>query len=795
MPHDRLGAPDPANDLAEIPDERPAPGRSTLIEQLGYGLVQRRAITGAPTDAIFAPLQLHEDGGGATSDDDTHAAAAQGIAGAGGSLPHAGAIQRSFGRHASTIAGVRAHTGGEAATAASAIGAEAYTTGEDIAFRSAPDLHLAAHEAAHVVQQRAGVHLKGGVGAAGDPYERHADRVADAVVSGQSAEAILDEHAGGSATRAVQRFEEGEHAEIGIEASDDRVVELATGYVLPFGFITMLAGDHFGSLEEMKKVAKKKPNGADTREEIGYWISDSKLLPELKRIWEEYKAKDPHGAITKGLRRAYYEASDRSPDSFSKEAVASATFKYKQLALRNYSHFDQPFADDDGKASPITMEEQPVAGNGESRTGEANPSGVIAKWVDQAPQTAPRAYRYHHLLAISEAVEAGIGGKKANDAILREGFASHFLSDSFAAGHARTQRFSIQQYWNAKVPMFGLNMRGYLAEVLSEELSGSVISEARTYEGIHLGRIGIDVIDDNTNKEGAYDQISDALSDITGFGFGDLVSAVVHDYDNVNGIFAEVNGETVSLFGDGNLEKGDTKRVAVEAVRLGIADIDDAFRLAQGGTGFDEVVGALIQDDGFFRAEHMIPTAQPDYADDGRDNKNAPRWDFSSLQSLLADPTFQEGLAITMKEKQGQFKAAVADKGSDIKAAFKKRVLDKLNDPSSSLGFLQNVIDWTPVLRVSAAAGGGYSVDEAYDYVDAARDTDGGLASLTLQQRKQLLMVLQQDSSSTRAQQAMADVRDSAPAGDKATLEYQYGTGDSGYTESRSSRPPMAHAE
>jgi hypothetical protein len=43
-----------------------------------------------------------------------------------------------------------------------------------------------------VVQQRAGVHLAGGVGQEGDPYEQHADAVAQRVVAGQSAEDLLD---------------------------------------------------------------------------------------------------------------------------------------------------------------------------------------------------------------------------------------------------------------------------------------------------------------------------------------------------------------------------------------------------------------------------------------------------------------------------------------------------------------------------------------------------------------------------------------------------------------------------
>ncbi len=88
------------------------------------------------------------------------------------------------------------------------MGAAAYAQGDRIAFKSQPDLHTAAHEAAHVVQQRRGVQLQNGVGEAGDPYERAADAVADRVVAGESAEALLDGVSDGrSSATAVQRKE------------------------------------------------------------------------------------------------------------------------------------------------------------------------------------------------------------------------------------------------------------------------------------------------------------------------------------------------------------------------------------------------------------------------------------------------------------------------------------------------------------------------------------------------------------------------------------------------------------
>jgi hypothetical protein len=120
------------------------------------------------------------------------------VDGAPGTLaadPALRAIQRSFGRH--DVSGVQAHVGGVAEKASSDMGATAYATGSSVAFRSSPDLHTAAHEAAHVVQQRGGVQLKAGVGEAGDAHERHADAVADLVVEGRSAEGLLDRHAGG----------------------------------------------------------------------------------------------------------------------------------------------------------------------------------------------------------------------------------------------------------------------------------------------------------------------------------------------------------------------------------------------------------------------------------------------------------------------------------------------------------------------------------------------------------------------------------------------------------------------
>lgn len=176
---------------------------------------------GAPSGASPEAVQQH---------------AQAGVSGGGSAMPHLGLLQQSFG--AFDIGHATAHTGAEASQANAAIGAKAYATGSSVAFsESSPDLHTVAHEAAHVVQQSGGVQLLGGVGAAGDFYEQHADQVADAVVRGDSAEPLLAQVASPGQSQgaggAVQRI-----------ALDQLTPESTTGqYMVPGGSSEVLYGE------------------------------------------------------------------------------------------------------------------------------------------------------------------------------------------------------------------------------------------------------------------------------------------------------------------------------------------------------------------------------------------------------------------------------------------------------------------------------------------------------------------------------------------------------------------------
>ena len=161
------------------------------------------------------PARAHADG--TRANEDIHAAALRGIATSSSPLPFVGRIQPLFGQH--DISGIHAHIGPDAVVSADAMAAGAYAIGNHVVLGGLSDLHTVAHEATHVVQQRGGVQLPGGVGSAGDAYERHADAVADAVVAGRSATPLLDAlPAGGVPGPAIQRVG---GPKFGIKREDD----------------------------------------------------------------------------------------------------------------------------------------------------------------------------------------------------------------------------------------------------------------------------------------------------------------------------------------------------------------------------------------------------------------------------------------------------------------------------------------------------------------------------------------------------------------------------------------------
>jgi hypothetical protein len=154
----------------------------SLTEKLSATSVVQRAAAGSAE--FGGPATAKPGGAQPTQGGSVHAAAAKGISSPSSALPHLDRIQQLFGRH--DVSRVEAHIGGSASLACREMKAVAFATGNHVVFRESPDLHTAAHEAAHVVQQRAGIDLPGGVDRGDDAHERHADAVAARVVSGLS---------------------------------------------------------------------------------------------------------------------------------------------------------------------------------------------------------------------------------------------------------------------------------------------------------------------------------------------------------------------------------------------------------------------------------------------------------------------------------------------------------------------------------------------------------------------------------------------------------------------------------
>lgn len=164
-------------ELDEEQRRSPSPGKRTLTQHLIARSPAGGGEVADDTSGVNALLERPSSAGGAPVPE-----------------PLRGRFEESLGAR---LADVRVHTDTNAAGASGAIGARAFTVGQDVFFgagqydpASKPGQHLLAHEVAHTVQQAGGapqVHPKLAVTNQGDAVEVEADRAADAMVAGQPA--------------------------------------------------------------------------------------------------------------------------------------------------------------------------------------------------------------------------------------------------------------------------------------------------------------------------------------------------------------------------------------------------------------------------------------------------------------------------------------------------------------------------------------------------------------------------------------------------------------------------------
>jgi hypothetical protein len=517
------------------------------------------------------------------------------------------------------------------------------------------------------------------------------------------------------------------------------MVQLDEDYEIPFGDVVALAGDHFSSIDQMRVFAKNKDGGPRSRLEIEY--ARKWKLGNKKVEWKDGDAK--YDAAKEAQEKRYYVLAGGNEAPYG----------------GNASHFLNPR---EGDTSRSTEEK---ALDHEKRWDDQT-SGKKGQWVHKwGGVGAAGGYRLNHLSALYEAASAGQKkGGSVDEAMAQDAFACHYLTDSFAAGHVRTARLSIKEYWDSKVPMFYENLVGFMAQEIANYL---VDHEADVPVTIPTSKIEIPFVDidwlpsvpDTTvypdadhvpeSRDTIWDFAEDEVRGIfekkAKLAFGDLVSGALHDWDNSTGVKAHVGGKLVKLVGDGEVmerdkatgvnkvtdEGRDTFNAATTAVAASVAEVEKAFAYGKAGNDVNGLVPELLDGGKLFAAEKQMPTLTKDDLADA-DNPEM-KWKFGTWEELLADARIGRALAVFLDDKASELDQL--DFEGDKKKAIAELASTMRGDPGAVLG---SVINWTP--NTNGGVGGRNTDDNARDYVEKAKKTEGGMASLTAQQRSALLM-------------------------------------------------------
>jgi hypothetical protein len=217
------------------------------------------------------------------------AIARHGISGPRSSLPDLERVQASFGA-GHDLSSISAHFGDRSDHANDRLGARAYTFGEHIAFRGSPTLHRAAHEAAHVVQQRGGA-LPRGLAPRDGVHERIANRVADRVQRGATATDLLPAPVRSAApVRAIQR----DPTPAPLTPEQQRN-EAANDWLAHYD--SLPAGPERAKILRRYLLLRRNNVKLDTQDDIDWLISDSLDSADSERetwlsLLDDFKSED-----------------------------------------------------------------------------------------------------------------------------------------------------------------------------------------------------------------------------------------------------------------------------------------------------------------------------------------------------------------------------------------------------------------------------------------------------------------------------------------------------------------------
>lgn len=228
------------------------------------------------------------------------------------------------------------------------------------------------------------------------------------------------------------------------------------------------------------------------------------------------------------------------------------------------------------------------------------------------------AYRHLHQIALEKACRLGQCRGDLSRAMAREAAAQHYLTDAFAAGHLRTPVTAIRHFWHHRYPRF---WQGLQRKVAAD-------TAAALRELTRAARL----LPDDVLYNHALAAVEARTTMFPPINLGDLLARVFHDWDDSQGLIVEGGGV---LFGDGHLDEGVGKQLAVAAARAGIDDIEVAYQLGASGSRlrgealYRAVRSATGAPPDIFRAETWIPVPS---ADNPPQNWRAP--DIKALWNL-----------------------------------------------------------------------------------------------------------------------------------------------------------------
>ncbi|HEX3044297.1 MAG TPA: hypothetical protein VHY08_06045 [Bacillota bacterium] len=363
----------------------------------------------------------------------------------------------------------------------------------------------------------------------------------------------------------LQRFGYQEHQLAGDAATGSQKVVLFEGdskkgiprYEISFGEMVALAGDFFGSLEEMQKLAGD-PSGLGQRK-LDYARSKGGTVPEP------------------------------SDQELTKKQKKEMDELYYKLNGANYMHFSEP---------------------------KVNENNL-------------RFYVKNHQKIVKDLFDAGQQKQDKDaalkDAMLKESFNAHFLTDAFCGGHITAPREGADEHWKKIYPLFLDNFFHHFSEKVAEYLNN---------------QSGYEILTISYLKDKAMEALKEkAPPGIESYSLGGLISLAIHDYYNAVGLDVsskvDASGNAVpggykwKAYGEAETRTLDQtiaasqKEMVIAAVKAGIADLEAAYDC----TTLEELKQKVGPP---FKVEDFVPEA------DTSSTRNVNfQWNFNSVDDLM----------------------------------------------------------------------------------------------------------------------------------------------------------------